>query len=217
MKIFEYIPRNTVEAYGGYEHKQDLYNPSLFGEHLVLKNPHKWVGVVQDPINALVMSLRQPNMTWVAMGSFFKPAALRVLHNKKCIVFPEDAKQYDDYNEYVHDHQLTWDVSEPCYEWMQEQRTELILSIRFPNEFPEEKHPKIWTKQELENIDRMREQFNHPEKFEREVMDALVHKCGDNRAAAYASMFPCVFWDNYFAQTHVYDNKNRAYIKLEKT
>lgn len=107
-KIMEYNPETgkrvkdeTGKSAINWVHKKPFnLKQCLFGLHLMKENPEKPVGIVESEKTAVLMSINEPRIIWMACGSLngFKLEYLAPLRLRKIIGFP-DKGCFDIWNE----------------------------------------------------------------------------------------------------------------------
>lgn len=98
-KIMEYNPttgKRLKDADGkskiDWVHKKPFnLKQCLFGLHLMKENPNKPIGIVESEKTAVIMSLKENRLIWMACGSLngFKMEYLAPLRLRKIVAFPD--------------------------------------------------------------------------------------------------------------------------------
>ena len=71
----------------------------LFGEHLLLKYPTLPIGLVEAPKTAIIGTLEQPDILWLALGgkSYLKRDRIEILSGRNVTIYPD----FDAYGEWT--------------------------------------------------------------------------------------------------------------------
>ena len=80
--------------------KDFALNQCLFGEHQLIKEPFRAVGIVESEKTAVIASAYMPDLTWMACGSIngISPDKFKSLQNSTIVLYP-DIKGYEKWRE----------------------------------------------------------------------------------------------------------------------